>query len=190
MLDATRRQFLQKIGLAATGTAIMAAAPTRALALNLPASRVQWVGEARDITLYNPNTHERINTVFFAHGQYNRQSYNQLCHFLRDHHQNVAHWMDPKLLTLLHDIQCVFDKREIEIISGYRTERTQRWLRGRMPGVAKDSFHVRGQAADIRLRGVSVASLRDVAKVLAVGGVGYYPRAHFIHVDTGPIRVW
>jgi uncharacterized protein YcbK (DUF882 family) len=188
--DPSRRSFLSTLGLATVGGAALLSAPGRATAAGLPPSRINWVSEARDILMYNANTRERINTVFFAHGSYNQQSFNHLCHFLRDHHQNVSHWMDPKLLTLLHDMQCVFDKREIQVISGYRTERTQRWLRGRMPGVAKDSFHVRGQAADIRVAGVSTSAIRDVAKVLAMGGVGYYPQAHFVHVDTGPIRVW
>jgi uncharacterized protein YcbK (DUF882 family) len=187
--DVSRRGFLRCLGLVTAGAGLLTSAAGRALASDPPA-RVHWIGEARDVQLYNANTRERIQTVFYAHGQYNKQSFNRLCHFLRDHHENKDHWMDPRLLTLLHDMQCVFDKREISIISGYRTARTNALLRRSMPGVAKDSYHMKGQAVDIRVAGVETRAIRDVGKILAMGGVGYYPRAHFVHVDTGPIRTW
>jgi uncharacterized protein YcbK (DUF882 family) len=186
----SRRSFLGRLGLLTAGTGLLASLPGRVLAAGDPPARLHWVGEARDIMLYNSNTRERIQTVFYAHGEYNKRSFNQLCHFLRDHHENATHWMDPRLLTLLHDMQCVFDKREIQIISGYRTARTNAWLRKRVAGVAKDSYHMKGQAVDIRVPGVDTRAIRDVAKVLAMGGVGYYPRSRFVHVDTGPIRTW
>ncbi len=186
----SRRGFLRGLGLVAAGAGLVTTLPGRTLAASgNPPARIHWVGEARDVMLYNPNTRERIQTVFYAHGQYNRQSFNQLCHFLRDHHANATHWMDPRLLTLLHDMQCVFDKREIEVISGYRTPRTNAMLR-RRAGAAKNSFHVKGQAVDVRIPGIDTRAIRDVAKVLAMGGVGYYPRSRFVHVDTGPIRSW
>jgi uncharacterized protein YcbK (DUF882 family) len=185
----SRRSVLKKLGLATCGAGLLSCAAGRALA-DLPAPIVQFGGEARDLNLYNPNTNERISTVFYAHGEYNPQSFNQLCRFMRDHHDNKTHWMDPRLLTMLYDLQTIFDKRDVHVISGYRTEHTNAILRQQFPGVAKDSFHMKGQAVDIRIAGVDVRMLRDVAKTLGVGGVGYYPAARFIHVDTGPIRTW
>lgn len=192
----SRRGFLRGLGLAAAGTALVAR-PSSVLASNLvlasnvaPSASVHWVGEAREVQLFNANTQETISTVFYAHGQYNKQSFQQLCHFLRDHHENSTHWMDPNLLTLLSDMQNIFDKRQIHIISGYRTPQTNAMLRHKIPGVAKDSFHMKGQAVDIRVEGIDTAMIRDVARVMGVGGVGYYPQARFVHIDTGPIRHW
>jgi uncharacterized protein YcbK (DUF882 family) len=184
----SRRRFIQGCGLSIAGAGLLASPLAQAASLATP--RVQYIDEARDLVLYNQNTREQISTVFYAHGQYNRQSFNQLCHFLRDHHENATHWMDPRLLTVLHDIQSVFDKRQIEVISGYRTARTNAMLRREHINAAKDSYHVKGQAIDIRIHGVETNAIRDVTKILAAGGVGYYPWAHFVHVDTGPIRYW
>jgi len=186
--DTSRRDFLKKIGLA-TATAGLITQPAFS-ALAMPQSRVKMGGECRDVCLYNANTRESINTVFYAHGEYNKQSFNQLCHFLRDCRENQAHWMDPRVLTLLYDMQTIFDRRQIHVISGYRTARTNAMLSRTTRGVAKDSFHMRGQAIDIRIPGIETSAVRDVAKILGVGGVGYYPASHFVHVDTGPVRTW
>ena len=153
-------------------------------------ARVTRVGEVRDLKLYNPNTHEALNTVFYANGSYNPQSLQHLNHFMRDFHENAPHVMDPSLLTLLHDMQRVFDNRQVHILSAYRTRRTNdRLVRGHITN-AKDSFHIKGMAIDLRIPGIPTNALRDVAKILNVGGVGFYPWAHFIHIDTGPVRFW
>lgn len=156
----------------------------------LPTSVISQGGEVRDLHLFNPNTKESTNITFFANGQYNPHALQQLNVFMRDFHQNVPHTMDPSLLTLVHDMQKVFDMREIHVISAYRTRETNNQLVRRHVTSAKDSFHCKGQAIDVRIPGVPTNALRDVAKILGVGGVGYYPRAHFVHVDTGPVRYW
>ena len=185
----SRRGFLKKAlvtGLA--GAALASSASARATMV--PALSGLTGGEVRDLSLFNQATREHIATVFFAGGDYRRHELQSLNHFLRDHHANVAHQMDPRLLTMLYDLQTIFGKREIEVISGYRTPETNAMLRHTTPGVAKDSYHMRGQAIDLRIPGIHVRDLREVAKTLGVGGVGYYPQANFVHVDTGPVRYW
>lgn len=185
--DPSRRSFLKKATLLTLGTGIIAQAPL--IVPNAQAAqmmpRVRQLGESRALTLYNSNTRERIRTVFYAHGQYNKRSFNHLCYFLRDSHDHSTHWMDPRLLTLLHDMQSVFDQREIQVISGYRSPRTNARIRA-----ARNSYHMKGQAVDLRISGISTRAIREVAKTLRVGGVGYYPSRGFIHVDTGPVRTW
>lgn len=165
--------------------------PSLAVAMQeAPLNGFEMGGELRDLSLYNQNTREKLDTIFFEQGHYNQSSLTQLSHFLRDHHVNRAHWMDPRLMTMLYDLQTIFDKKRIEVISGYRTPETNARLRRTMVGVGKDSYHIQGRAVDIRIHDVDVKLAFDVAKTLDVGGVGFYPRANFIHIDTGPHRYW
>jgi uncharacterized protein YcbK (DUF882 family) len=189
----SRRQFINGMVTAALGASILGATK-KAMATTgletLPTALVSRGGEVRDLRLYNPNTRETANVVFFANGSYNPQALHQLNVFMRDFHCNTPHNMDPTLLTMVHDMQKVFDMRQIHVISAYRTRNTNNQLLRQHITGAKDSYHVKGQAIDLRIPGVPVHAMRDVAKILAVGGVGFYPRANFIHVDTGPIRYW
>jgi uncharacterized protein YcbK (DUF882 family) len=186
-LNLSRRSFVTGASSLVAGVAASCvwASPTLASTPNLTMG-----GELRDLSMYNQNTRETLDTIFFEQGHYKDDSLKQLCHFLRDHHVNRTHWMDPRLMTMLYDLQTIFDKKRIEVISGYRTPETNARLRRTMAGVGKDSYHMQGRAVDIRIHGVDVKLAFDVAKTLDVGGVGFYPRANFIHIDTGPNRYW
>ena len=99
--------------------------------------------------------------------------------------------MDRKLLDILYQLQQIAGNREpLNVICAYRSPTTNASLASRNSRVARNSYHVTGQACDIRLPGYSVRGLRDHALALEAGGVGYYPRSGFIHVDTGPVRTW
>jgi uncharacterized protein YcbK (DUF882 family) len=115
----------------------------------------------------------------------------EIDHLLRDWRRDEVVKIDRGLIELLSMVQeeIGFDQA-ITVVSGYRSEATNRMLRRRLRGVAKNSYHVRGMAADIRLDGVSTNTLRKLALKMHAGGVGYYPRAGFIHLDTGPVRTW
>ena len=79
------------------------------------------------------------------------------------------------------------------MISGYRSAATNALLRergGATSGVAPHSLHMVGQAIDIRVPGIRLERLRDAAKSLKIGGVGYYPASDFVHVDIGRVRYW
>ena len=99
--------------------------------------------------------------------------------------------MDPALFDQLWQIQRLLeDDATVEIISGFRTKKTNNMLRGRSSGVAKNSYHQKGQAIDFRLPAVPTKQVRNVAIHLQNGGVGYYRKSNFIHIDSGPIRAW
>ena len=112
-------------------------------------------------------------------------------YFLRDHRTGQMAPMDTRLLDILHGL-----KREtggqgrFEIISGYRSPKTNAMLASQSNGVAKRSLHMQGRALDVRLRGTDTDRLRSAARGLQLGGVGYYPASDFIHVDTGRVRFW
>ena len=117
----------------------------------------------------------------------------QLEHVLRDYRRDAAHAMDPALYALLHDLaRSVGREPRFEIISGFRSPQTNAALRARSlySEVSEHSLHMQGKAIDVRLRGFSTAQLRDAALRLGRGGVGYYDRSNFVHVDTGHVRHW
>ncbi|WP_239492283.1 YcbK family protein [Luteitalea sp. TBR-22] len=110
---------------------------------------------------------------------------------LRDFRTGDVHDIDPALLDLLAALRArTGTATPFQVISGYRSPQTNAMLHRRSPGVASGSFHMKGQAIDIRLGDVSLGALRNAALDLGLGGVGYYPSSNFVHVDTGPIRTW
>jgi uncharacterized protein YcbK (DUF882 family) len=143
----------------------------------------------RRLSLYNVNTGESYNAVFWANDYYIPQALKNLDWALRDFHTNTTHPIDPKLLDLLVSLQQKLDTEEPYMLtSGYRTPETNARLIAE--GAAVNSLHMRGQAADISLRGRSLRQLHMAALSLRGGGVGYYPTHDFIHVDVGPVRTW
>ncbi len=113
-------------------------------------------------------------------------------YFLRDHHSGTVGNMDPELIHHLLDLQDTLGLRRptFEVLSAYRSSRTNAMLRARSSGVARNSMHLTGRALDINLPGVEATEMFDAALDLKVGGVGLYRRSRFIHFDTGPVRHW
>ena len=145
----------------------------------------------RTLSFTNLHTGEKLRTTFWAEGDYIRDELKAINHVLRDHRSGDVHAMDPKLLDLLYLLQqSVAVKGAFHIISGYRSPATNRQLSARSSGVAKKSLHMQGKAIDIRLPGCELKQLQKAALALQAGGVGYYPKSNFIHVDTGRVRRW
>lgn len=141
------------------------------------------------INLYNTHTGETLKKfVFWEEGAFIPEAKTKLDHFFRDHRTGDVKEIDPMLIELLHNLQQELDTQDpIQLVSGYRSPKTNAMLRKRSSGVAKKSRHLSGQAADINLPG-RLKHIQAYAKKMAVGGVGRY--ASFVHVDTGPIRYW
>lgn len=115
----------------------------------------------------------------------------RLNHFFRDYRANLVKRIDPRLFDHIFRLQVMLgSKKPIQLVSGYRSPHTNSELRGRSRGVAKQSFHTKGQAMDFHIDGVTLANVRKAAMRMRVGGVGYYPRSNFVHIDTGPVRSW
>ena len=146
------------------------------------------------LRFYHTHTGERLDIVYRRGDQYIPEALGELDHYLRDHRTGDVRHFDPRLFDLLSDLTASLGDSggEIDVICGYRTPRSNEFLRTRNPhtGVAKHSLHMQAEAIDIRLRGISTAELRDAALRLHRGGVGYYRSSDFVHVDVGRVRHW
>jgi uncharacterized protein YcbK (DUF882 family) len=145
----------------------------------------------RRIAMRNLHTGERAEIAYWSNGRYLQDGLSQVNQLLRDHRREEVHPIAPQLLDALNDLGRAAGAREdFHIISGYRSPRTNALLRNKSRGVAKRSFHMLGQAVDIRLPGCDLARLHRQALGLRAGGVGLYRRSNFIHLDIGPVRQW
>ena len=144
------------------------------------------------LRLYHTHTGEHIDIVFKHGDTFLPEAEAQLDHFLRDHRTGEVKHYDPRLFDILSELTAAVGHpgAEIEIICGYRSSWSNEFLRSRSSGVARNSLHMQAHAIDIRIPGVSTEALRDAALALHQGGVGYYPRSQFVHVDTGRVRSW
>jgi uncharacterized protein YcbK (DUF882 family) len=144
------------------------------------------------LRLYNLHTGERLSVVYRVGNQYQSSAVVQLDHFLRDYRTDSVRDYDVREFDLLHDlmVRLGHPNGEIDIVCGYRTLRTNQWLREHGHAVALHSEHIKAKAIDIRVPGVRAARVRDAALSLHRGGVGYYAHSDFVHVDVGRVRRW
>lgn len=177
----SRRDFLTRLGAAATGMLLFPKA--NALVRPFDAERV--------LHLHNLHTDEEMTLVCRPEKYYDHRILRQFSYLLRDHHTDIVYPMDPRLIDILYAISVLTGSRgTFQIISGYRSPETNHMLRKLSYGVAEHSLHMEGKAIDLRMSDVSTRTIRKVALALRYGGVGYYRRANFVHLDTGRIRSW
>jgi len=156
-----------------------------------PSRSLASVHHEKRLRLYHIHTGESIDTVYWADGQYHYQELRYLNRFFRDYHTDEIHPIDVRLFEYLHGIDRLLGGNHLfYILSAYRSPRTNELLRRHNRGVAKKSFHVQGKAVDIRLTDMRLSAMRRAALALKAGGVGYYPRSNFLHIDTGTPRYW
>ena len=147
--------------------------------------------EIRGLSFVHTHVNESLSIDYFSNGAYVPAALAQLNHLLRDFRTGEVHPIDPPLLDILCDLRALADGAgPFEIISGYRSPRTNGQLRNRSTGVAEHSLHMEGKAIDVRIRSFDTRKLRDLALSLRRGGVGYYASSDFVHIDTGRIRSW
>lgn len=176
-----RRQFLK----ATTGSiALVTLFPTQALAA--------FAQGERTISLTNLHTGEKLESCYYNGSKFVESELDKINHICRDFRRNEVYPLDKNLLVQLDAIQTVLKKKtEIQIISGYRSPATNESLRANSSGgVAKKSLHMQGKALDFRLAGVDLNDVRKAAIELKMGGVGFYPKSNFVHIDTGGVRSW
>ena len=143
------------------------------------------------ITVTNLHTLETLRIRYLEkNGRFNAEALARLDHLFRCHYSGATKRIDPSLYLLLDRIHTRLEvgKRPFMLISGYRSPQYNRLLRARGKGVAKQSYHLRGMAADIHIKGLRLGQIRQTAMALAQGGVGTYNQ--FVHVDVGPVRHW
>ena len=149
------------------------------------------VDDSRTLSFYHTHTGQSLEVVYFKRGHYDPASLDAIRRFMSDWRNGEEMDLDPSLMDILWRIEQETGHSGVwEIISAYRSPATNEMLRSRSTGVAKRSQHLLGHAIDVRLRGLELETLRDTAKSLELGGVGYYPASNFVHVDTGRVRYW
>ena len=183
-----RRSFLKSSVVLASALSVpafsRAAEAAKAPALALP--------DERTLRLYNTHTGETVSVVFRRGQEYVASALGSLKNLLRDHRKNESHEIDARLFDQLHGLALAAhcDPR-FEIISGYRSAESNAKMSSRPgSGVAKKSLHMQGRALDVRLKNCPCSDLRDLALAAKQGGVGYYRRSDFVHIDTGAFRTW
>lgn len=148
-------------------------------------------GSKRTLAFHNLHTSERLRCCYWSNGRYDHAALEDIAFVLRDFRTGDVESIDPQLLDLLAALRGKLSSSgEYNVISGYRSPKTNAMLRANSNGVAKRSFHMLGQAIDVRLDGTRVSALRRAAIQLKQGGVGYYPKSGFVHLDVGRPRAW
>lgn len=148
-------------------------------------------GNIRRIKMYSGRTGEKIDMIYWLDGKYISEATKQINHFMRDWRTNGVKQMDLRTIDIMAASHNLLDINEpYLLLSGYRSPRTNAMLRSRSRGVAKNSLHMRGQAADLRLSSRSVGQMARAAISCRAGGVGRYSGSNFVHMDCGPVRSW
>lgn len=177
----SRRNFLRGV-LIGVPAAVALGGPGRSLASSL---------ETRSLELVNTHTGESLKADYFLGGSYCEQSLFALNHLLRDFRTGDVAPIDPQLFDLLHGTAVLAGKEpRFEVISGFRSPATNAMLNEQSSGVARRSLHMEGRAIDVRLQGYRTDRLRDLALSMQAGGVGFYRKSDFVHLDTGRVRTW
>ena len=145
----------------------------------------------KTLSFEHMHTGEKLKLTYFERGNYIKDALQEINYLLRDFRTDDIHPIDTALLDQLFDLkQTLGLNKPFHIISGYRSPFTNAQLRKHSHGVAEHSFHMQGRAIDIRVEGVPSKTIRSAALTMAQGGVGYYPRNNFVHLDTGEFRTW
>ena len=166
---------------------LVVAAPTYSNAFGV----LKGAGDIRRIRMSSARTGESIDTIYWIEGEYIPEVLKEINHFMRDWRTDDVAKMDPRNMDIIAATHRLMDVSEpYMLLSGYRSPATNAMLRSKSSAVAKNSLHMKGQAADLRLKSRSVSQMAKAAKVCSGGGVGTYSRSNFVHMDCGPVRAW
>jgi len=181
-LSMTRRGLL-----GAFAATALVAAPTYSKA----AGFLRGGGDIRRLKMYSGRTGERIDTIYWVEGKYIKDAVKEINAFMRDWRTNDVIGIDTRTVDIMAAAHNLMDVNEpYMLLSGYRSPKTNAMLRSRSRGVAKNSLHMKGQAADLRLGSRSVHQMAKAAAACRAGGVGRYSGSNFVHMDCGPVRTW
>ncbi|WP_294220583.1 DUF882 domain-containing protein [uncultured Shimia sp.] len=181
-LSMTRRGLL-----GAFAATALVAAPTYSKA----AGFLRGGGDIRRLKMYSGRTGERIDTIYWVEGKYIKDAVKEINAFMRDWRTNEVISVDTRTVDIMAAAHNLMDVNEpYMLLSGYRSPKTNAMLRSRSRGVAKNSLHMKGQAADLRLGSRSVHQMAKAAAACRAGGVGRYSGSNFVHMDCGPVRQW
>jgi len=173
--------------LGAFAATAMTAAPTFSNA----AGFLRGGGDIRRISMFSGRTGERIDTIYWIEGEYVGEALREINQFMRDWRTSQAISMDTRTIDIMAATARLMDTTQpYQLLSGYRSPQTNALLRSRSRGVARNSLHMKGQAADLRMSGRSVSQMARAAASCRAGGVGRYSGSNFVHMDCGVVRTW
>jgi uncharacterized protein YcbK (DUF882 family) len=148
-------------------------------------------GNFRRIRMYSGHSGESLDVVYWIDGVYVPEALHDVSRMMRDLRTGSVRKIDPAVVDIMAAAHRMMDVSEpYTLLSGYRTPQTNAAIRARGGGAARNSLHMRGQAADLRLRSRSISQMAKAAAACNSGGVGTYSRSNFVHMDCGPIRLW
>ncbi|MGR3759404.1 YcbK family protein [Roseobacteraceae bacterium NS-SX3] len=187
MAETKATGFSRRALLGAFAATAVAAAPTFSNA----AGFLRGAGDIRRIRMYSGRTGERVDMIYWIDGKYIKEAVKEVNHFMRDWRTDDVKEIDLRTIDIMAASHNLLDVNEpYMLLSGYRSPKTNAMLRRRSRGVAKNSLHMRGQAADLRLGSRSVSQMAKAALACRAGGVGKYARSNFVHMDCGQVRSW
>ncbi len=187
MIEQQNAGFTRRALLGAFAATVVTAAPTYSNA----AGFLRGGGDVRRIRMYSGRTGERIDMIYWIEGKYIKDAVAEVNHFMRDWRTNDVKSMDLRTVDIMAAAHNMMDANEpYMLLSGYRSPKTNAMLRSRSRGVAKNSLHLKGQAADLRLASRSVHQMAKAAIACRAGGVGRYSGSNFVHMDCGVVRSW
>ncbi len=179
----TRRGLLG----AFAGISTVAAAPAYANVFGF----LKGAGDVRRLRMYSQRTGEMLDTIYWIEGEYIEQALGEINWFMRDWRTSEVIEYDVRNIDILAAAHRLLETSEpFNLLSGYRSPKTNAMLRRNNRGVATKSYHMKGMAADLKLRSRSVHQMASAGLACRSGGVGRYARSGFVHMDCGPVRSW
>lgn len=173
--------------LGAFAATAIAAAPTYSHAFGF----LKGAGDIRRLRMHSGRTGERLDTIYWIDGEYIDEALSEINRFMRDWRTDSTINMDRRTIDIMAASHNMLEaETPYLLLSGYRSPQTNAMLRSKSRAVARNSLHMKGQAADLRLQGRSVAQIARAAVSCSAGGVGKYSGSNFVHMDCGPVRVW
>lgn len=173
--------------LGAFAATALTAAPTYSNAFGF----LKGAGDIRRVRMYSGRTGERLDTVYWIEGEYIPDALAEISRFMRDWRTGEVINIDNRTIDIMAASHRLLDaETPYLLLSGYRSPKTNAMLRSKSRGVARNSLHMKGQAADLRLENRSVSQIAKAAVACSAGGVGKYSRSNFVHMDCGPVRIW
>ncbi|MCB1311770.1 MAG: DUF882 domain-containing protein [Sedimentitalea sp.] len=187
MIEISSSGLTRRALLGAFAATALTAAPTYSNA----AGFLRGGGDIRRIRMYSGRTGERIDMIYWIDGDYIKDAVKEVHYFMRDWRTDQVKGIDLRTIDIMTAAHNLMDVNEpYMLLSGYRSPETNAMLRARSRGVAKNSLHMKGQAADLRLSSRSVSQMARAASACRGGGVGRYSRSNFVHMDCGEVRSW
>jgi len=187
MNDSSSTGITRRGLLGAFAATTIVAAPTFSNA----AGFLRGAGDIRRLRMYSGRTGESMDTIYWIEGDYIKEAVKEVNFFMRDWRSDRAYSMDLRTVDIMAAAHNLMDATEpYVLLSGYRTPQTNAMLRSRSGGVAKNSLHMKGMAADLRMKSRSVSQISRAAVACKAGGVGRYSGSNFVHMDCGTVRSW